>query len=163
MSEISFCGICLVTWSACLYIGLILEVFNCIFNILLLSLPSFLSKYHLLTLCTTLLLSIIVLLQRHESVKTRSVIKLTHNLFFPINYYLVKCLCTCYNSARAHLSTVWWSWFKKTMAIDFKQEFSDVFFPLLLLLVAESQPPQRQHHLPALSQPVYHFCTGIYT
>lgn len=50
------------------------------FNILIISLPSFLSKCHLLTLCPVLLLSAIALLPWHKAVKTRIIGKVTQNL-----------------------------------------------------------------------------------
>lgn len=53
------------------------------FSILITSLPSFLSKCHLLILHPVLLLSTTALLPGHEPVKTRSIIKVTQNLLSP--------------------------------------------------------------------------------
>lgn len=48
------------------------------------------------------------------------------------------------------------------MAIDFKQEFSDRFFPLLVLLVAEWQIPPKSASLSCFVTACDHFHTQIY-
>lgn len=120
---------------------------------LLLSLPSFLSKCHLLTLWTVLLLlSITALLHWHESVKTRSVIKLTHNLHFPSSITqwsvcvpaLTQPWYTSRQSDEADLEKpacwVLASW--KPLALSWlvisNRNSPICFFPLLLLLVANT-------------------------
>lgn len=57
--------------------------FSIVFSIFCVFPCQVLSKCHLLTLCTELLLSVIALLPWCESVRTRNIMKLTHHLCFP--------------------------------------------------------------------------------
>lgn len=129
-----------------LHIWLILKIFQLYFQYSSF-LAKFFSKCHLLTLCTELLLVVLALLHSCESVRTRSIRKLTHHLCFPSSITqwsgwapaVTQPWYTCRKCDEADLEIASWKplplygyWFQNRILM---------FFPLFLLLIVKWQTP----------------------